>query len=91
MELKWKGRQSLSIWAKKRQKQAKLEDTEDYSKLLGEKLQTEDGKLHDPKTLSAWTNNFLDIPEFTFGDLYSYPVGREEYPEEVWVKPYLFH
>ena len=43
-------------------KQAKLEDT---VKLLKEKLQTEDGKLSDPKTLTAWTNNFSDIPEFT--------------------------
>jgi len=60
-------------------KQAKLEDTvEDYNKLLEEKLQTEDGKLSDPKTLTAWTNNFSDIPEFTFRDLYSYLVGSEE-------------
>ena len=64
-------------------KQAKLEDTvEDYNKLLEEKLHTEDGKLPDPKTLTAWTNNFSDIPEFTFGDLYSYLVGSEEYSEE---------
>ena len=39
-------------------KQAKLEDTvEDYNKLLEEKLQTEDGKLSDPKTLTAWTSS----------------------------------
>ena len=64
-------------------KQAKLEDAvEDYNKLLEEKLQTEDGKLPDPMTLTAWTNNFSDIPEFTFGDLHSYLVGSEEYSEE---------
>ena len=64
-------------------KQAKLEDTvEDYNKLLEEKLQTEDGKLSDPKTLTAWTNSFSNIPEFTFGDLYNYLVGSEEYSEE---------
>ena len=64
-------------------KQAKFEDTvEDYNKLLEEKLQTEDGKLPSPKTLTAWTNKFSDIPEFTFGDLYSYVVGSEEYSEE---------
>ena len=64
-------------------KQAKLEDTvEDYNKLLEEKLQTEDGKLPDPKTLIAWTNSFSNIPEFTFGDLYNYLVGSEEYSEE---------
>ena len=41
-------------------KQAKLEDTvEDYNKLLEEKLQTEDGKLSDPKTLTAWTNKLF--------------------------------
>ena len=64
-------------------KQAKLEDTvEDYNKLLEEKLHTEDGKLSDPKTITTWTNNFSDIPEFTFRDLYSYLVGSEEYSEE---------
>ena len=64
-------------------KQAKLEDTvEDYNKLLAEKLQTEDGKLSDPKTLTGWTNSFSNIPEFTFGDLYNYLVGSEEYSEE---------
>lgn len=64
-------------------KQAKLDDTvEDYNKLLEEKLQTEDCKLPDLKTLTAWTNKFLDIPEFTFGDLYSYLVGSEEYSDE---------
>ena len=31
-------------------KQAKLEDSEDYNKLLEEKLQTEDGRLPDPNT-----------------------------------------
>ena len=63
-------------------KQAKLEDTvEDYNKLLEEKLQTEDGKLSDPKTLIAWTNSFSNIPEFTFGGLYNYLVGSEEYTQ----------
>ena len=52
-------------------KQATLEDTvEDYNKLLEEKLQTEDGKLSDSKTLIAWTNSFSNILKFTFGDLY---------------------
>ena len=64
-------------------KQAKLKDTKDYKKLLEEKLQTEDGKLPDLKTLTAWTNNFSNIQlELPFGDLYSYPVGRQEYSEE---------
>ena len=64
-------------------RQAKLKDTvEVYKKLLEEKLHTEDGKLSDPKTLTAWTNNFSDFPEFTFGDLYSYLVGSEAYSEE---------
>ena len=40
-------------------KQAKLEDTEDYiQQLLEEKLQTEDSKLPDPKTFTAWNNSF---------------------------------
>ena len=40
-------------------KQAKLDDTvEDRNKLIQDKLQTTDGKLPDPKTLTAWTNNF---------------------------------
>ena len=55
---------------------------EDYNKLLEEKLQTEDGKLSDLKTLTAWTNKFSDIPQFTFGDVYSYLVGNEEYSEQ---------
>ena len=42
------------------------------------RLQTEDGKLPGPKTLTIRTKNFSDIPEFTFADL----PGREEYPEE---------
>lgn len=43
-------------------KQANLEETvKDYNKLLEEKLQMKDGKLPDPKTLTAWTKNFLDI------------------------------
>ena len=64
-------------------KQAKLEDTvEDYNKLLEEKLQTEDAKLSDPKTLIAWTNSFSNIPEFTFGDRYNYLVGSEESSKE---------
>ena len=56
-------------------KQAKLEH-EDYNKLLEEKLQTEDGRLSDPKTLTAWTHTFSDIPELTFRDLYSYLGGN---------------
>ena len=65
-------------------KHAKLEheDTVEDNKLLEEKLQTDDGKLSDPKTLTAWTNTFSDIPELTFGYLYSYLVGNLEYSEE---------
>ena len=76
----------VDLWEKAAEmRQAKLEheDTsEDYNKLLEEKLQTEDGKLSDPKTLTAWINTFSDIPELTFGDLYSYLVGNMEYSEE---------
>ena len=57
-------------------KQAELEDTEDYmQQLLEENLQTEDSKLPDPKSLTAYTNIFSDNSEFTFGDLYSYLVA----------------
>jgi len=45
-------------------------------------LQTSEGKLPDPKTLSAWTHNFSKIPEFTFGGLYNYLVGKEDYSPE---------
>ena len=85
MELKEKKKAaSVDLYEKAAEmKQAKLEDTfEDYKKLLEEKLQTEDDKLSDAKTLTAWTKNFSDIPEFTFGDLYSYLVGNEENSEE---------
>lgn len=64
-------------------KQRKLDDSaEDRTKLLEDKLQTSEGKLPDPKTLSAWTHNFSKIPEFTFGDLYNYLVGKEDYSPE---------
>lgn len=64
-------------------KQRKLDDSaEDKNKLLQEKLQTSEGKLPDPKTLNGWTNNFSNIPEFTFGDLYNYLVGKEDYSSE---------
>ena len=67
-------------------KQRKLDDSaEDRTKLLEileDKLQTSEGKLPDPKTLSAWTHNFSKIPEFTFGDLYNYLVGKDDYSPE---------
>ena len=45
-------------------------------------MQTSEGKLADPKTLSSWTHNFSKIPEFTFGDLYNYLVGKDDYLTE---------
>ena len=45
-------------------KQRKLDDSaEDRTKLLEDKLQTSEGKLPDPKTLSSWMHNFSKIPE----------------------------
>ena len=64
-------------------KQPKLvEVVESYDQLLEEKLKTSDGRLPNPDTLSSWSHNFANIPEFTFGDLYSYLVGKEEYSVE---------
>ena len=64
-------------------KQRKLDDSaEDRKKLLEDKFQTSEGKLPDPKTLSSWTHNFSKIPEFTFGDLYNYLVGKDDYSPE---------
>ena len=64
-------------------KQRKLDDSaEDRAKLLEDKLQTSEGKLPDPKTLSSRTHNFSKIPEFTFGDLYNYLVGKDDYSPE---------
>ena len=64
-------------------KQRKLDDSaEDRAKLLEEKFQTSEGKLPDLKTLGSWTHNFSKIPEFTFGDLYNYLVGKEDYSPE---------
>ena len=64
-------------------KQRKLDDSvEDRAKLLEDKLQTSEGKLADPKTFSSWTHNFSKIPEFTFGDLYNYLVGKDDYSPE---------
>ena len=45
-------------------------------------MQTRQGKLPHPKTLSAWTHNFSKIPEFTLGDLYNYLVGKDDYSLE---------
>ena len=42
-------------------------------------MQASEGKLPDPKTLYSWTYNFSKIPEFTFGDLYSYLIGKDDY------------
>lgn len=64
-------------------KQIKLDNSdEDFKNLLEDKLQTSDGYLPDPKTLTAWTYNFSIIPEFTFGDLRNYLVGKEDYSPE---------
>ena len=66
-------------------KQRKLDDSvEDRAKLLEDNLQTSQGKLPDPKTLSSWTHNFTKIPEFRFGDLtvYNYLVGKDDYSPE---------
>ena len=64
-------------------KQSKLDDSaEDRTKLLEDKLQTSEGKLPDPKTLSSWTHNFSKIPEFTFGNPYNYFVGKDDYSPE---------
>ena len=59
-------------------KQKKLEDSdEDCKNLLEDKLQRSEGYLPDTKTLTAWTYNFSNIPEFTFRDLYNYVVGKK--------------
>ena len=64
-------------------RQRKLDySTEDRAKLLEDKLQTSEGKLPDPKTLSSWMHNFSKIPEFKFGDLYNYLVGKDDYSPE---------
>ena len=63
-------------------KQIKPDSAEDKRKRLQEKLQTSEGNLPDPKTLNGWKNNFSNSPEFTFGDLYNYLVGKEDYSPE---------
>ena len=61
-------------------KQGKQDDSaEDRTKLLEDKLQTSEGKLPHPNILSAWTNNFSNFPEFTFGNLYNYLVSKEDH------------
>ena len=75
-------------------KQRKLDDSaEDRTKLLEDKLQTSlsEGKSPDPKPLSCLTHNFSKIPEFTFGDLYNYLIGKDDYsPEDLrWFKRLL--
>lgn len=64
-------------------KQPKLDEVvESFDQLLEEKLQTSEGKLPNLETLRSWSHNFTSLPEFTFGDLYSYLVGKEEYSVE---------
>ena len=53
------------------------------SAAIKQKLQTKEGHLPDPNDLLGWTHNFSEIPEFTFGYVYSYLIGKDEqYTEE---------
>lgn len=54
-------------------------------------MQTSKWELPGHNTLSAWTHNFSKFPEFKFGDLYNYLVGKEDYsPENLrWFKRLL--
>ena len=55
------GKLNCLIYARKqRQYKATLEDRINCKQA--------EGKLPDPKTLSAWTHNVSKIPEFPFGD-----------------------
>ncbi|XP_015770373.1 PREDICTED: uncharacterized protein LOC107348808 [Acropora digitifera] len=64
-------------------KQQKLEEVvESFDRVLEEKLQTNEGLLPNPDTLRSWSRNFASIPEFTFADLYSYLVGKDDYSVE---------
>ena len=64
-------------------KQQKLEEVvESFDRVLEEKLQTNEGLLPNPDTLRSWSHNFASIPEFTFADLYSYLVGKDDYSVE---------
>ena len=63
-------------------KQTKLDDSAEDRTKLHKKLQASEGKLPGPKTFSSWTHNFSKIPEFMFGDLYNYLVGKYDYMPE---------
>ena len=63
-------------------KQTKLDDSAEDRTKLQDKLQASKGKLPGPKTLSSWTHNLSQIPEFTFRDLYNYLVGKNDYSPE---------
>ena len=64
-------------------KQQKLKEVmESFDQVLEEKLQTNEGLLPNPDTLRSWSHNFARIPEFTFADLYSYLVGKDDYSVE---------
>ena len=58
------------------------EVVESFDRVLEEKLQTNEGLLPNPDTLRFWSHNFASIPEFTFADLYSYLVGKDDYSVE---------
>ena len=68
--IKGKKKQNCPIYARKVAviKQIKLASAaEDRKKLLEEKLKTSEGKFSVPKILNAWTYDFANFPEFSFG------------------------
>ncbi len=66
-------------------KQPKIEvPVEDVSAVIKHKLQTNESQLPNPNdVVVGWTHNFSEVPEFTFGHMYSYLIGKDEqYTEE---------
>ena len=65
-------------------KQPKLEPVvNDVSAAIKQKPHVKEGHLLDPNDLLGWTHNFSEIPEFTFGPMYSYLIRKDEqYTEE---------
>ena len=66
-------------------KQQKIDPSfeSDLPQVIEAKLRIDkDFCLPNPKNITTWTYNFSEIPEFTFGQLYSYFIGKDEYTEE---------
>ena len=65
-------------------KQPRIEaPVEHVSAVIKQKLKTNESQLPNPDAVLWWTHNFSEVPEYTFGHMYSYLIENDEqYTEE---------